>query len=1070
MTPPANGQYSPLKHPRRLLVLMLPIVLLIGIAMFIIFRIELNRRHTSMARQAHEAVAISTESIGRIIQDISHDLRYLSDDTGMLRVLDNPNEKNMSDLATDWVSFSLNKQMYDKIRWIDENGMERLRVNYSQSKPIRVPVSELQDKSKRYFFADVFKLNAGEIFVSPLDLNVEHDEIEVPYKPTIRLGVPVFDSQGRKRGILLINYLANDLLFAFEKSFRSYKRSGWLLNKDGYWLKSDKPDDEYAFMFGRMEVSMAKRYPEAWKKIASSESGSFVNQEGLWTFTTVIPLLESQKSSTGSPDILAASKAQLESRKYVWKAVFLMPIAEYNSGFLAFTLEIAGASLIIVFLFFIGVWRLVHAQLVEEGLRDHLEQLVQKRTEELTLANESLSEREVRLSTLIQTIPDLIWVKDQEGIYLACNSAVERLFGADRSKIIGSKGEAFLGAEQLAAFHADDMAAIASGKPLIVEEWLTFADDGHRALYEVLKVPMRKQTGELVGIVGIGRDITERKQAEERLKLAALVSDNTSQAIMVTDANGMIIAVNPGYERITGYTEAEVLGKNPSLLSSGRQDRAFYQAMWHSLNTSGHWQGEIWNKRKNGEIYPAWITINAIRSPDGAIERYVELCSDLTNKKKAEDMIFQQTNFDSLTGLPNRHMFLEKLEHEISTAQNLGLPLALMILDLDHFKDVNDTLGHDMGDKLLKDASERLKSCVRDTDTVSRLGGDEFTVILSAVEDIGRVERVTQNILHRLSEPFQLGNEQVHVSASVGVAMFPDDATTADDLLKNADQAMYAAKKEGRNRRNYFMPAMQETAQTKLRLMNDLRSALSDRQFMVVYQPIVDLESGEIHKAESLIRWNHPQRGLISPAQFITLAEEIEVIVDIGNWMFREAAQQAAKWRVKYHPDFQISVNMSPVQFRNAGISHKTWGHYLKTLGIPGQGVVIEITEGLLMDASDTITKQLLEFRDAGMEVALDDFGTGYSSLSYIKKFDIDYLKIDQSFVRNLAPDSSDLALCEAIIVMAHKLGIKVIAEGVETQLQRDLLAAAGCNYGQGRMFSMPLAAEDFEKLFPTAP
>jgi len=1064
-----NDQSSPLKHSSRLLLLFLPIALLIGISMFYIRTIELERIHTKHAQDAHEAVSVSTESIGRTLQGITRDLRYLSEDIGMRQMLDDGNEKYMINQSIDWISFSRNQQAYDKIRWIDENGMERLRVNYATPKPIRVPASELQSKRDRYFFADTFKLDAGEVFVSPFDLNVENNEIEVPHKPTIRFGSPVFDSKGKKRGILLINYFASDLLSTFERSFRSGKHPGWLVNQDGYWLKGNSAADEFGFMFGRADATMAKRYPEAWQKILTSESGQFETAEGLWTYNTVVPLVEGQKTSTGSTEILAASRSQLDSTKYFWKAVYLMPAAEYSAGILAFNLKLGASALFLLALFFAGIWRLVTAQLVEKSIRDNLEQMVEERTHDLTLANENLTESEVRLNTLFQTIPDLIWVKDKDGFYLACNSAVERLFGAKKRDIIGKTSRDFVGAELTASFQADDMVAIETGKPIVIEEWLTFADDHHKALFEVIKVPMRTPSGQLVGVIGVGRDITERKLTEEKLQLASMVFKNSSQSIMVADSHGLIVAVNSGFERITGYTEEEVIGKNPSILSSGRQDKAFYQSMWNSLNDTGHWEGELWNRRKNGDIYPAWLTINVIRNEDGTIDRYVELCSDFTKRKQAEELIFQQANFDPLTGLPNRHMFLERLEQEVGTARRLGLPMALMILDLDRFKDVNDTLGHDMGDVMLQDTAERLKSCVREYDSVSRLGGDEFTVILSSVEDIGRVERVAQNILHRLSEPYQLGKETVHITTSVGVTLFPDDATSADDLLKNADQAMYAAKKEGRNRRNYFMPSMQESAQYKLRLINDLRGALSAHQFLVVYQPIVDLATGEIHKAESLIRWMHPVRGLISPAQFITLAEEIEVIVDIGNWMFREAAQQAARWRLSHHPDFQISVNMSPVQFRNAGISHSTWFNYIKTQGIPGAGIVVEITEGLLMDASETITAQLLAFHDAGMQVALDDFGTGYSSLSYIKKFDIDYLKIDQSFVRNLAPDSSDLALCEAIIVMAHKLDIKVIAEGVETELQRSLLAAAGCNYGQGMLFSKGVSAEEFEVLLKTS-
>ena len=389
-----------------------------------------------------------------------------------------------------------------------------------------------------------------------------------------------------------------------------------------------------------------------------------------------------------------------------------------------------------------------------------------------------------------------------------------------------------------------------------------------------------------------------------------------------------------------------------------------------------------------------------------------------------------------------------------------------MLLDLDRFKEVNDTLGHDQGDALLKEAAQRLSSCVRETDTVARLGGDEFTVILGELDDPGSVERVAQDILHRLAEPFQLGEHVAYVSASIGVTLYPDDATEIETLLKDADQAMYAAKNQGRNRYSYFTHSMQQAIQTRMQIANDLRGALAGHQFWIAYQPIVELASGSIHKAEALLRWQHPTQGLISPATFISIAEDTGLIGDIGDWVFREAAQQAKRWRASLHPEFQISINKSPVQFRNESQSHQAWYDHLGQLGLPVQSMVVEITEGLLLDAGTLVTERLLEFRDAGIQVSIDDFGTGYSALSYLKKFDIDFLKIDQSFTRNLAPASDDLALCEAIIVMAHKLGIKVIAEGVETEQQKNLLAAAGCDYGQGYLFSEPVPAEEFEALW----
>jgi diguanylate cyclase (GGDEF)-like protein/PAS domain S-box-containing protein len=558
---------------------------------------------------------------------------------------------------------------------------------------------------------------------------------------------------------------------------------------------------------------------------------------------------------------------------------------------------------------------------------------------------------------------------------------------------------------------------------------------------------------------------TERRQSEEALKLAAMVYRDSNEAMMILDVESRIIAVNPAFERITCYKAGDVLGESPDILRSERQGGHTYESMWEDIGMTGHWKGELWCRTRIGDDFAVMLSINTTYAPDGSPQQRLVLFSDITKKKESDELIWSQANFDALTGLPNRRLFRDQLGREVKKTRRTGLPLAVMFLDLDGFKDVNDTLGHDMGDILLKGAADRLNGCVREIDAVARLGGDEFTVILSELHDPGDVDRVARHILQELSEPFQLGDELAHVSASIGITFYPEDATEIEDLLKNADQAMYAAKQRGRNQYQYFTASMQETAQAKMRLVNDLRVALEGNQFELVYQPIVELASGAIHKAEALIRWQHPTRGSINPAEFIPAAEDTGMINAFGDWVFHEAAKQAAIWRGKYRPDFQISVNISPVQFRNEGIDSTVWFDHLERLGLPAQGIVVEITEGLLLEASENVTRQLLAFRDAGIEVALDDFGIGYSSLSYLKKFDIDYLKIDQSFIRNLAKESDDMALCEAIIVMAHKLGLKVVAEGVETERQRDLLVDAGCDYMQGYLFSEPLSALEIEKL-----
>lgn len=440
--------------------------------------------------------------------------------------------------------------------------------------------------------------------------------------------------------------------------------------------------------------------------------------------------------------------------------------------------------------------------------------------------------------------------------------------------------------------------------------------------------------------------------------------------------------------------------------------------------------------------------------------------SMLAAHEQAEKKILHMAHHDALTGLPNRELFQDRLEQEIRKAHRTGLKMALLYLDLDKFKEVNDTFGHGMGDTLLQEAARRIGRCVREADTVARLGGDEFTVILGELDHTNSVERVTGSILKTLAEPFYLGTEKSYVSASIGVTLYPDDATEAGELLQNADQAMYAAKTAGRNGFSYFTHSMQHTALTRLYMINELRDALAANQFKVHYQPIVDLADGRIGKAEALIRWQHPTLGMIRPAEFVPLAEETGLIVEIGEWVFKEAVHQLKAWRTLHNDHLQISVNVSPIQFgKNTENPCQAWFGYLRKIELPGQSMNIEITEGILLDTESGITGKLRECHEEGIQISIDDFGTGYSSLAYLKKFDIDYLKIDRSFVCDMANDPNDMALAEAIIVMAHKLGLKVVAEGVETEAQRRLLAEAGCDYGQGYLFSRPVPAEEFEAL-----
>ena len=569
-------------------------------------------------------------------------------------------------------------------------------------------------------------------------------------------------------------------------------------------------------------------------------------------------------------------------------------------------------------------------------------------------------------------------------------------------------------------------------------------------------------TEELIIVV---RNITQRKHDEESLQLAASVFDNSSECMTVTDTDGYIIDINPAFTEVTGYGREEIIGQRMSKLSSGYHDKPFYHELWSSLKRQGHWEGEIYNKRKNGEIFPEWLSINSIYNDRGEITQHVALYRDITEQKKASEVIWKQAHYDGLTGLPNRSMLIEHLDLEISKVRRNHLQIATLFIDLDDFKNINDSLGHDQGDILLKNVSTRLTDTVRAGDLVSRQGGDEFIIIMSDLRTCNPAIRLADQILKIFSNPFILDEESVYISASIGISFYPQDCDNSTALLKASDQAMYAAKALGKNTFHCFTQSMQDAAVARMQLVKDLHTGIQEQQFQLFYQPIITLNSGELHKAEALIRWNHPENGLVSPEKFIKVAEETKLITKIGDWVFDEGITSLNLLRDTFGAEFQLSINASPVQFSDPTSQILEWHKQIKQHDIQGSSIVIEITEGLLMESSNEGLSALLSFRDAGIEVALDDFGTGYSSLSYIQQYDIDYLKIDREFVKNLPESDDSYVLCESIIVMAHKLGIKVIAEGIETEAQKKALVAMGCDFGQGFLFSRPIPLEEFIKL-----
>ncbi len=583
---------------------------------------------------------------------------------------------------------------------------------------------------------------------------------------------------------------------------------------------------------------------------------------------------------------------------------------------------------------------------------------------------------------------------------------------------------------------------------------------------------VRDREGKTVRVFGASIDMTEQKRAQEELHIAnerlRLAVESTGDGLWDWDFKSNAGYISDRFKEILGYAPGELpthIVAWPAAIHP--QDEARVMESYHAYmeGRSSSLTTEYRTLCKDGSW--KWVLSRAVKLKDGKegqVYRLIGMLTDISERKKSDERIWRHANFDALTQMPNRRLFRDRLEQEVRKAQRMHTAIALLFIDLDRFKQVNDLLGHDAGDLLLIQAARRIEGCVREADTVARLGGDEFTVILAALEDIDKVEQIAQKILTALAEPFSVGKEYVYISGSVGIALYPDDADSAEELIRKADQAMYAAKHSGKNQFSYFTRLMDERAHQRLRLINELRRALEMGQLSVAYQPVVELSTDRVIKAEALLRWNHPFFGNVEPAHFVPLAEESGLITEIGDWIFREAASSAKRWSHALGTAFQIGVNKSPIQFLSK--EQDTWVDYLREVDLPAQNITVEITEGLLLHASSEVCERLLEYRDAGIQVALDDFGVGYSSMAYLKKFDIDYLKIDQSFVQDMAENEHSRTIAESIIVMAHKLGLKVIAEGVETQTQRDLLLEAGCDYGQGYLFAKPLAGAEFEQRF----
>ncbi len=647
-------------------------------------------------------------------------------------------------------------------------------------------------------------------------------------------------------------------------------------------------------------------------------------------------------------------------------------------------------------------------------------------------------------------------IHDPKGVpcdyrYLDVNPAFERLTGLTREQVIGRTAREIM--------------------PQLEPEWIAVYGEvaltGKPARFEYHAAALAKHFDVSAfsprpGFFAVTfTDITQRAAAEERLRLWAQVFESTSEAILITDADGTIVDVNAAFAEVTGFTKAQAVGARASLLKSGRHSPAFYEKLWSTLEATGRWQGELWNRRRDGEVFPAWLTINAVKDAGGRVTNFVGTFADLSASKESEAQLTRLANLDPLTKLPNRLLFNARLQLSIQNAQHARRKIACLFLDLDSFKHINESLGHPVGDQLLQALVPRLEACAGPDDTVARMGGDEFALLLEDVSPSCDPAAVAQRILDALGSPFILSGKEFYTTASIGIGVFPDDGADADAIVKNTEAAMYRAKGEGKNSYRFYTSELTVSALERVLLETNLRHALARDELVVYYQPQVSLGRREIIGAEALLRWNHPGTGLIEPAKFIPLAEETGLIVPIGEWVLERACAQVKSWDAVGGPPLVVSVNLSGFQFKRGALT-RTVRKALAAAALDPNRLVLEVTENFLMEEAEDIVTTLGVFKTLGIQLAIDDFGTGYSSLNALRRLPFHTLKIDRSFVSNVTENADAAAIVRAIIAMAHNLALTVVAEGVETRAQERFLKDAGCDEAQGFLYSRALPPDAF--------
>ncbi len=1049
-------------------------------------------------------IKIESERISSLIEALRQDVIFLSSTPpiqGIARASvakDLPPLNNSTNiewkerLENIFKSFLNSRPYYLQARYvgISDNGRELVNAKRNKDNVVSIiSTDKLQQKGSTRYFKDTISKKPGEIYLSRIELNKEHGKITTPPTPVLRAATPIYGPNNTIFGIVIINFdfgkitheLSRHLQYGFDHAFDLR----YVTNDSGDFLYHPENSLAFSFEYGKT-IRMQDMLP-----IFSS----FYDKDSQQTDTHHDEVMNNSSQTTTSTNNMLMSLHKLyfdpsnpERYLVLGEAAPHHAISSRTSPIInsittiTFILIVIAAFLTIIFSEFIihplkalsnatkifaaGNKKIILPKKsndeigVLSGNFNNMVDQVQQRTEAL-----EKSEHFVR--KIIDNAADGIITTNRRGIIHSFNQSAENIFGISAGDIIG-KNVSTLMPEPDKSNHDGYLEQFKSEDPnnSVGENRLVTAQRKNGEQFPMELTITEFDLDDETGFIGTVRDISRRQQSEQKLQLSEKVIETSLEGVIITDKLNRAISINPAFTDITGYSEKDILGKDPSIMKSGRHDKSFYSSMWQELNDNGSWQGEIWDRRKSGEIYPKWMSISTIMGADGQIEKYIGIFSDITERKIAQSRLEHMAHYDSLTNLPNRLLYIDRLQQSIDRAKRNHTQTALFFLDLDRFKVINDTLGHNTGDLLLIEVAHRLQEGLRSVDTIARLGGDEFTVILDDVKSHNDLIHISDNIISLLSKPYHIDQHECFIGVSIGISMFPVDGESTHILARHADMAMYRAKERGTNNYQLYDPLMSKNMSRRLELETNIRRALKKNEFELFYQPQLNVSTGQIVSVEALIRWRKSSDEYLPPSEFIPVAEDTGLINDIGTWVIEEACIQHKKWRdTSSLKDLHIAVNVSANQLLQKNFP-KMIAALLKKHKMQHQHLGIEITESTLMTDPKHAIRVLNEIHAMGIKLSIDDFGTGYSSLSYLKQLPIQHLKIDRSFINEVTLDIDDANIVKATISMAHNMGLIVVAEGVETTEQMDFLIQHKCDFLQGYLFSKPIAADEFIQLF----